>query len=146
MHFLIRVLVYAPDSESALIEARKIIYKKMEWASLEGIYDSAVDFTKDEFGGVAGIGRYGSLDPVLQVSTARFPTDDKRGVEMAYAALEDYRKAFKYHLTLIRHHLGKYTDDELFEEVEGEGYIEIDGDRVRDDPSDFREHLAFCAA
>jgi hypothetical protein len=111
MIFHIKILVFAPDSESAQLEALRVIHKKWE----EGVYDWAVDFSEDGYQKHYGKNKLASTPAVLQVSTARFPTDDKRGVEMANEAMEHNRKMFKENMAIIRQEIADYTDDQIFE-------------------------------
>lgn len=111
MQFLIWILVYAKDSESARIEALHIIHKKWE----DGVFDWAVDFTEDGYQKHFGKDVSGSTPAVLQVRTTRFPIDDKRGVEMANKAMEANRKRFKENMAIIRQEIADYTDDQIFE-------------------------------
>lgn len=137
MHMLIRILVFAKDSESALNAAHEVVHEKMGNTSTGGPFDYYVDFTEDGLI-ITGKDRWGPIPPVLQVSTTRFPTDDKRGLEMANSAMENNRRVFKESIALIRHHIANYTDDQLFDEVEGKGWIEIEGVKLFDDPGRFR--------
>ena len=58
------------------------------------------------------------VESVLQVSNARFPTDDKRGLEMVNSAMEENRKVFKEHMANLRHQIEHYTDDELLSQID----------------------------
>jgi hypothetical protein len=111
MQLVTWILVYAKDPESAKGEALRVIHKKWE----EGVYDWAVDFTENGFPKYHGKDGLGSTPAVLQVSSARFPIDDKRGVEMAYFAMEANRSEFKKNMGIIRQEIAKYDDDSLFE-------------------------------
>lgn len=156
MDKVIRVLVFAKDSERALDAAHKVVHEKLKTKSEGGPFDYYVDFTecpkKDPYvimeeAKIAALGpngfrygkdRFGPIPPVLQVSTARFPTDDKRGMEQAKEAFEAIRVLFNQTMTLIRYHIANYTNDELFGEVEGKGMVEIDGEKMYDNPSIFQ--------
>ena len=159
MHRLIRVLVSAQDSESALVAARRVVEDKL---IKNGIFDSAVDFTdcaadagglKAEMtiaavlksGGILAIGkwgkdRWGDVPPAQQVSTTRFPCSDPRGMEQAREAMLITLKHFKKTMKSIRYHIANYTDDELFNEVPGRGVVEVNGEIIYDDPRVFREY------
>ena len=160
MHRVIRVLVFAPDANSALDAAHDVVHETLKTASNGGPFDYYVDFTdcpRKEPGTIAeemvaaalnkngvstlglfGKSRYGPIPPVLQVSTLRFPIEDTRGMEQARAAFELIRKRFKDRMAQIRYLVANYTDDELFGEVEGRGKVEIDGVQLYDDPRSFQ--------
>jgi hypothetical protein len=146
MHMLIKILVFAKDAEGALEVAHEVVHEKLKTTDDGGPFDYYVDFTdsprkdpgminEEAFialmnnnghpiqGGFAK-NRWGSISPVLQVSTARFPTDDKRGMEMANSAMENNRLAFKSSMERIRSCIANYNDDQLFDEVEDKGEIE----------------------
>lgn len=88
-----------------------------------------VEFSKD------GLSQFGkdctiTILPTLQVSTALFPTDDKRGLDMVKSVMEANRRRFKECMVHIRYLVENYRDDQLFDAVdEGKG---------PDDPSEFR--------
>jgi hypothetical protein len=149
MHNLIRILVFAKDSEGALDAAHKVVHEKLKTKIDGGPFDYYVDFTesprKDPYmiteealasmlndNGLSvvsrfGKTRYGPIPAVLQVSTARFPADDKRGMEMVNSAMEDNRTSFKRNMTEIRYLIANYTDDQLFvgTHPKGKVFIEI---------------------
>lgn len=138
MHTVIGILVHAKDSKGALIAANGVA-KKMGDQTSGGPFDYYVDFTQPGMG-VSGRDRWGPIMPVEQVSTTRFPTTDKGGLKMAHSAIEKNRRIFKSSMEEIRWHLANYTDDELFDEVDGRGKIEIDGWKIVDNPSSFRQY------
>jgi hypothetical protein len=160
MHGLILVLVFADNAESALVKAHEVVHEKLKTTCNGGPFDYYVDFTErprrdpsmigEEMVAAAlddkgistpahfGKDRWGPMPPVLQVSTARFPTDDKSGLEVVNLAMEFNRKEFKDDMTYIRYLTANYTDDQLFDEVEGKGEIIFEGKKVFDDPSRFR--------
>ena len=110
MQFVMSILVFAKDSEDALVKAHNVI-DKMTFGVFENRMDF-VDFTKDGYLNKDGV----RLNPpVLQVSTKRFPTNDKRGLEMANSAMEDNRRTFMRNMRMIRYHITNYTDEQLFE-------------------------------
>jgi hypothetical protein len=149
MHKLIMVLVYSKDAESALDAAHEIVLEKMKTTDQGGPFDYYVDFTespKKDNGMIAeeaffefmkksgsliqpryGKSRCGPLPPVLQMNTVRFPIQDTGGLEMVDIALENNRKAFKKNMAHIRYHISKYTDDQLFDEIDDEGEFQIEG-------------------
>jgi hypothetical protein len=157
MHRLIRILVFAQNEVNALDAARRIVHDKLVGLFPESgaPFDSAVDFTDcaADSGGLTaemmvgsrlglivkfGKDRWGPIPPVLQVSTARFPIDDPRGMEQVKAAFEQIRKEFDRNMESIRYHIANYTNDELFSEVEGKGEVEIDGEKLLDCPGGFQ--------
>lgn len=164
MHRVIRILVFAKDSESALDAAHKVVHEKLKTSIDGGPYDYYVDFTdnprKDPFmiaedayvaslrttltnpdikvEGGHGKDRWGPIPPVLQVSTARFPTDDPRGLEQVREAFLRIRAAFSKNMALIRYHVANYTDDELFGEIQGKGEVTVEGLKLLDDPRKFQ--------
>jgi hypothetical protein len=164
MHMLIMVLVYAKDEKGALDEAHEVVHEKMGYTHLGGPFDYYVDFTetpRKEPGVIAeemaatvlnnsgcsvlarfGRSRYGPIPPVLQVSTARFPINDKRGLEMLNAAMENNRNKFKENMAHIRYHIEKYTDDQLFDEIDDNG-IEIEG--LTTNPAWFRDFCEYAS-
>ena len=161
MHRLIRILVFAPDADSALEAAHKVAHEQIRTADDGGPFDYFVDFTDSPMGdprlkgeqafakylsgpeskaqSLFGRGRWGSIPPVLQVNTSRFPTSDPRGMQQAEAAFELIREEFFFDMKWIRYHIGNYTDDELFREVEGK--VEFNGIELQDDPGNFQ---SFC--
>ena len=161
MHRLIRVLVFAPDADGALDAAHEVVHEKLKTTSEGGPYDYYVDFTEcpkeepgmrgEEVAAIAlsgnngcsfqarfGKNRWGPIQPVLQVSTVRFPIEDPRGLEQAREAFDLIREEFNDNMLRIRYHIANYTDDELFREVPGKGGIEIDGVEQYDDPRLFQ--------
>jgi hypothetical protein len=139
MHRLIRILVFAKDADSALAAANKIVGDKLIWP--HGMFDYASDFAfgPEDFGTREMLTeRWGKIPPVLQVSTTRFPCEDSSGLLQAEDALQFTREFFDENMKSLRHHVTNYTDDELFNEVEGIGEIEIDGWEIYDDPSEFQ--------
>jgi hypothetical protein len=159
MHRLIRILVFAEDADRALAAARKVVEDELVYPN-GNMFDSAVDFTycaadggglKAELtiaaalkargiGAIGGVGpeRWGAIPPVLQVSTVRFPCDDTRGMLQAKEALLITKKLFDKNMKCLRYHLANYTDDELFNEVQGKGEIIVDGERIYDNPQSFQ--------
>jgi len=138
MKMLIMVMVYARDPQSALDAARKVVNEKIESSDLGMPFSFYVDFTKDALPELSGVDLRGSIPPVIQVSTARFPTDDKRGLEFVNSAMEMNREDFKKIMANIRYHIANYTDDQLFERIGGKGRVEIDGVKLYDNPFMFR--------
>ena len=128
MKKLLNILVFAKDSESALEEARKVVSEKRGTSRIDGSFGHYIDYSN------------GRQIPVFQVSTARFPTNEKRGLRVLNSAMEKNRRVFKESMALIRHHIANYTDDQLFNEIEGRGEIEIDGQRIFDNPGSFRDY------
>jgi hypothetical protein len=129
MHRLISLLVFAQDSDSALEAAQKVVQNEIKNTSNERLFDYDESIV------------YGQWEPtqqVLQVSTVRFPTEDRRGMLQVRDAFELIRNEFKVNMMGIRHHLAHYTDEELHNEVPGKGEIEIDGIRFYDDPRMFK--------
>jgi hypothetical protein len=112
---IVMVMVYAEDSERALNLARKVVYEKFGTSDPFNYY---VDFAQFEFHRLISKGQWCHVESVLQVSNARFPTDDKRGLKMVNSAMEENRKVFKEHMANLRHQIEHYTDDELFDEDE----------------------------
>jgi hypothetical protein len=129
MHRLIRLLVFAQDRDSALDTAIKVVHNRIKDTSEERFFDYDESLV------------WGRWEPILhplQVSTTRFPTEDRRGMLQVRDAFELIRNEFKVNITGIRHHLANYTDEELHNEVTGNGQIEIDGIRFYDDPKMFK--------
>ena len=135
------VLVFAKNSEGALDAAHEVAHKKLGYTRLGCAFDYYVDFTREDTTRLFGKGRWGPIPPVLQVSTARFPTDDKRGLEMVNYAMEINRETFKKNMAIIRYHIARYTDDQLFDEVDGKGEVEIEGVKLFDNPFLFRHYF-----
>jgi|WetSurMetagenome_2_1015567.scaffolds.fasta_scaffold105116_2 hypothetical protein len=121
---VVMVVVYGKDSESALNSARKVVYEKF---GISDEFNYYVDFARDDPLGLIHKSRWGPIEPVLQVSNDRFPTDDKRGLKMVNSAIGKNRKAFKKGMTNLRHLIGNYTNDELFDEVVPKFNREIGG-------------------
>jgi hypothetical protein len=139
MQKLIGVLVYAKDEESALEAARKVVHEKLVYTDLGGPFDGYEDFTENpmkEPGIIAeesaanglndrgrlvlarsGKSRRKQIPPVLQVSNARYPIDDKRGLKMVNSAMKRNGKVFKGNMSFIRGFIANYTDDQLFDEA-----------------------------
>jgi hypothetical protein len=92
MRMVIGVLVFANDTESALVAVHEVVHEKIGTSSLGDPFDSYVDFTNDEY---FGKDQGGPIPSILQISTARFPTDDMRGLKMVDSAMEDNKQAFK---------------------------------------------------
>jgi hypothetical protein len=115
MRMLIAVMVYAENSKGAVKAAHDVVNKNLRTKSQGGPFDWFVDFGKDEPLGLIHKGLWGPIPSVLQVSTARFPTNDMRGLEMVKSAMEKNREAFKKDMANIRHQIERYTDDELFD-------------------------------
>jgi hypothetical protein len=112
---VVMVLVYAKDSECALNSARKVVHEKIGTRDAFNYY---VDFAQNVSLRLIHKAQWGHVESVLQVSNARFPIDDKRGLKMVNSAMEKNRKPFKKDMANIRHQIEHYTDDELFDEVE----------------------------
>lgn len=121
---IVMVTVYAEDSERALNSARKVVFEKFGTSDPFNYY---VGFTHDDPLGLIQKGRWGPIESVLQVSNARFPTDDKRGLKMVNSAIGKNRKGFKKSMKNLRHLIEHYTDDELFDEVAPKFNMEIGG-------------------
>jgi hypothetical protein len=130
---IVMVMVYAEDSERSLNLARKVVYEKFGTSDPFNYY---VDFAQDDSLGLIHKGRWGPIESVLQVSNARFPTDDKRGLKMVNSAIGKNRKAFKKGMTNLRHLIENYTNDELFDEVAPKFNMEIGGEY----PFQFRQY------
>lgn len=128
---VIYVLVYAKDEEGALDAVSEVEQEKLGYRQRVGQFVYYIDSTK------AGVGLFGNdewvpIPPILQVSTALFPTDNKRGLDMVNSLMEENRKTFKETMAHIRHCVANYTDDELF------GKIDIEGGSTCYDPDSFR--------
>jgi hypothetical protein len=119
----ILTLVFAEEPKGAVGSAVEVVEKILENTAI--FFDGA--YVK---------GRWVLVPSALQVSTARFPTDDKRGLQMVNSAMDDNRKLFKEDVAYIRYLIANYTDDQLFDEIEGKGWIEEL--QIYDDPSCFR--------
>jgi hypothetical protein len=163
MHRLIRVLVFASDANSALDAARKLVYEKLKTTKNAGPFGIYFDFTEspkvelkpgmteEKWASFLSncpqikelFGQWGPIPPVSQVSTVQFPTEDPRGMEQVKAAFKQIREEFKHNMALIRYHVANYTDDELFNEVQGKGEVEIDGVRLYDDPKCFQYYCKY---
>lgn len=138
MHMMIWILVFAMDKEQALNAASRVASEKLGLDCKGRTFDYDVVFSRDGLG-VTGDNRLGPLPPaVLQVGTARFPTDDERGLEFVNLAMENNRLRFKESMAVIRHLIAKYTDDQLFDEVEGDEEIQIEGKTRRFSPDRLR--------
>jgi hypothetical protein len=111
------VIAYAEDSESAVDSAHEIVQEKFGHLTTDGL-------------GLFRKGGWVLSPPVLQVSTARFPTHDNRGLEMVNCAMEYNRRAFKENMAHVRDITG------IFDEVKGKGWI---GEyQIDDNPSPYR--------
>ena len=139
MKKLIHILVFAKNPDNALDEARKVVNEKLGTTSIGGPFVHYVDYSNDA-PGLMYKSRRKQIPPVLQVSTACFPTEDKRGLKMVNSAMEKNQENFKESMALIRHHIKNYTDDQLFNEIEGKGEVEIEGLKFDDHPRFFREY------
>ena len=137
MHKVINVLVFAKNAEDALNEANEVVNEKLGYMDRGGPFNSYADFTKDGMG-MFGKDHCGPIPPVLQVSTTRFPTNDKRGLEMVNSAMENNRRTFMLSMEQIRRLIENYADDQLFDYVEGKGVIEIDEEEMNVGLAGFR--------
>ena len=145
-------MVYAKDPESALDAAHEVVHEKLGYRHKGGPFDYYVDFTESPKKGpgmiaeeavasalsnndcpvlaLFGKSRWGPVPPVLQVSSARFPIDDKRGLDMVNSAMENNRKVFKRSMEYMRYHIASYTNDQLFDGIESSAKIEIGGEEI----------------
>lgn len=137
MHRLIYILTYAKDAEDALDAAHKIVEEKLGYRSHGGPFDYYVDFTEDNIA-LFGNTHWGPIPPVLQVSNARYPIEDKRGLEMVYGAMEKNRETFKDAMVYVRSIIADYTDDQLFDIDESKGAIIIDDEGLSPGPAAIR--------
>lgn len=143
MHKLIRVLVFAPDEDVALNEARKVVLEVYKNTRKIELSDFSGDQNDESNPSRLAQGRWGPIPPALQVSTARFPTEDARGLEQVMEAFELIKTEFKENMRWMRYHIANYTNDELFETGEkifgnGKGFVMVDGVKLYDDPSNLR--------
>ena len=136
MDMLVKVLAFAKDEEAALNVARNVMKEKIRTKILK----EYVDFANGNPMGLIGEGLMGQIPPVLRVSTGRFPTDDKRGIEMVNDAMKDTRKEFDRLMAPLRYYIENYTNDMLFDQIGGIGEIEIDGMKIYDKPNCFRDY------
>lgn len=139
MYGRIYTLVYAKDSDSAFEIAREVAPK------INGFDRFFVAAYEYEFGKeMHSMCR--KFPPALQVSTVRFPTDDKRGMEVVNYAMECNRASFKRNMVGIRYMIANYTDDQLFDGVKPKGkvFIEIEGVSIQNQPVVFREDLRYA--
>ena len=139
MYERIYTLVFAKDSDSAFEIAREVA------PQIEGFDSFFVASYEYEFGKDC-ISMCSEFPPALQVSTARFPTDDKRGMQVVNYAMGRNRSSFKRNMVGIRYMIANYTDDELFDGVEHKGkvFIEIEGVSIHNKPRIFREDLRYA--
>lgn len=137
MNMQICILVFAKDEKEAVETAWNVAFEIIGTFSEGGPFAGYADLTKDGLLVAEVEDRWGPLPPVLQVSTARFPIDDKRGLKFANHAMEGNRLRFKSNMEAIRHLIAKYTDDQLFDEVEGDEEIQIEGHTLRAPPCAF---------
>lgn len=145
-YMLTWIMVYASCIDVALNAARKVA-SELGFESEGRKTEYYADFASDEFGSALRR-RWGPIPPVLQVSTKRFPTDDKRGLEYANYAMERNRIKFWENLKKIRHLMDKNTVDELFDEDNTLEDILIDGEIHTISPGFFRiycEGLTGCS-
>jgi hypothetical protein len=142
MRMLIAVMVFAKNSKGAVKAAHDVVNKKLGTKSQGGPFDWYVDFGKDDPLGLIHKKRWGPIPSVLQVNTARFPTEDKRGLKMVNSAMEKNRKAFQKSIAHIRYQIEHYTDDELFDEVEPKFDLLSERTILNPNPAWFRSYCA----
>ena len=139
MYGRIYTLVFAKDSDSAFEIAREVA------ARINGFDRFSVASYEYEFGEDL-ISMCRKFPPALHVSTARFPTYDKRGKVVVNYAMERNRMSFKRNMVEIRYLIANYNDDQLFDEVKPKGnvFIKIEGVSIHNDPGLFREDLRYA--
>ena len=87
MNKLIHILVFAKNPDNALDEARKVVNGKDGNKGICGPFECYVDCS-DDATELIYKSRGKQIPPVLQVRTARFPINDKRGLKMVNSAME----------------------------------------------------------
>lgn len=114
------VMAYAEDAKGALEATHKVAEEKLGYFDQGGAFDYYIDATSGE-------DQLGPIPTVLQVSTTRFPVEDRRGLELVNCAMNKNRKTFMRSMAFIREFIARFADDELFDKetlrsatVEGE--------------------------
>lgn len=132
---LIKILVYADTEENALDEAENIA---LELCITDGAYYFLIFSNFGEW--PEKISHFWKdLPVVLPVSTAKFPTEDKRGLDIVMETMECIKADFISDLQDIRYNLGKYSDEDIFDnEGEIDELVEVNGRWVCDGPEALR--------
>jgi hypothetical protein len=135
MSHFINFLVYEKDAETAREKVHVLIDEIKERNNRHCRCDDDIIYWRDPVGDKR-------KDAVLQVSTARYPCDDERGLERVNQAMMSAKENFEKNFARIKYLANKYSDTDLFEtkyaSVE-ETEIEFNGKKVNlyDAPYEF---------
>lgn len=139
MSRFVNFLVYAKDVESAREKAHELVEEIKQRNNQHCLCDADHLCWRDPVG-------ENRRDAVLQVSTERYPCDDKRGLERVNQAMASARKNFEKNFARVKYLADKYSRSDLFEagyEYVKETEIEFNGQEVSlcDAPCEF---LNYC--